>query len=106
MARNFRLCLALAVFLGFGVAQAQQGPPTDLFAELDKVATAYRIQIVTISPSLQMRTWHGSIDGKNADLAELQDYIMLFAPEFIATVYPLPNSSADDERLPLKKPAL
>lgn len=86
MAHIFRICLILAIFLNPGVAQAQQGAPADPFAELDKLATAYRIQLVTISSSLRLRTWHGVIDSKNADLVELGEYIMLFIPEF--TLYP------------------
>lgn len=54
--------------------------------ELEKIAKAYRIQIVTANPSFPVKSTHGIIDGRGADQKALDDYATLFASEF--TLYP------------------
>lgn len=79
MRRKYSAVAILAPFLLTGTACAQS-------EELDRVAKAYRIQIVTASPSFPVRSTHGIIDGRGAEQKALDDYAPLFAAEF--SLYP------------------
>lgn len=65
---------------------AQSGLPTDVFKDLERIASAYKIDIVKADASFPVATTYGMIDGKNAGRKELQEYAALFAPEF--ALYP------------------
>jgi hypothetical protein len=69
----------LAAFLITAVGGAQS-------QELETIAKAYKIQIVTANPSFPVKTMYGMIDGKGAEQKALDDYSTLFASEF--TLYP------------------
>lgn len=84
--RTFPAILILVTFLLSGAARAQREASADALGELEKIAKAYKIEIVTADTRFPVKTTHGTIDGKNADRKKLQDYISLFAPEF--ALYP------------------
>ena len=67
-------------------ARGDRDASADALGELNKIATAYKIEIVTAAPRFPVKTWHGKIDGKSADRKTLENYAGLFAPEF--TLYP------------------
>jgi hypothetical protein len=69
------------------------GPTTDKrtpapaeLDELQKIARAYNIEILTADPGFPVTTVHGVIDGRIATIPDLQNYVSLFVPEF--TLYP------------------
>jgi len=85
-ARQFSAILVLAAFLPIGVAGAQNKVSADALADLEKVAKAYRIQIVTSNLSFPVQTTYGAIDGRSAGRKALENYSSLFVSEF--TLYP------------------
>lgn len=58
----------------------------DVSGELEKVARAYQIEIVSADPVFPVKTLHGLIEGKGAEGKELESYVGLFASEFM--LYP------------------
>src|SRR4051794_26325254 len=84
--RTFPPILILVFCLLPGVACAQKGASADALGDLEEIAKAYKIEIVTADLRFPVTTTYGAIDGKNADGKELRDYIGLFAPEF--ALYP------------------
>jgi hypothetical protein len=83
---HLSVLLVLPALLLCGAAWAQTKAPETPLAELEKIAKAFKIEIVTADLGFPVKTTHGTIDGKNADRKELQDYTSLFAPEF--ALYP------------------
>ena len=81
-----RLIFVLGAYLVSGSAFAQREAASGRPADLEKVATTYGIQIVTTDPGFPIKTTHGAIAGKVADVRELQDYAGLFVREF--SLYP------------------
>ena len=67
-------------------ARAQNDASADALRQLEKIATAYEVEIVTATPRFPVRTTHGEIDGESADRKTLESYAGLFALEF--TLYP------------------
>lgn len=84
--RTFSAILILVTLLLSGAARAQNEASADALGELEKVATAYKIEIVGAAPRFPVKTTHGNIDGKSADRKTLESYAALFAPEFM--LYP------------------
>jgi hypothetical protein len=75
--------LAAAILCGAACAQKESA---DSLGELEKIAKAYKVEIVTADPSFPVKTTHGTIDGKGTYKQDLKEYTSLFAPEF--TLYP------------------
>ena len=76
----------LAMFLLLVAERGQSQATADGIGELEKIARAYKIEIVAVDPVFPVKTTHGLIEGKKVVGPELQNYITLFAPEF--TLYP------------------
>lgn len=84
--RQFSAILILPALLFCSTARGQSDEPAAFRGDLDKIAKIYKIGVVTADLSFPVKTTHGTIDGKNADGKELQDYTSLFALEF--ALYP------------------
>ena len=80
--RIFPTILVVMMWLLSGAACTQADAPADPLAELEKIARAYKIEIVVNNPQFPVKTTHGVIDGKSADNKKLATYAALFAPEF------------------------
>jgi hypothetical protein len=76
----------LAALLIFSAVCAQGPGVEPLFAELEKIAKEYKIEVVAADPRFPVKTVYGAIEGKGAERKETQDYAGLFAPEF--SLYP------------------
>jgi hypothetical protein len=76
--------LLLSAVVLAGAACTGNGPAD--VRQLDQIAAAYEIEIVTGDPGLPAATAYGMIGGDSADRAALRRYVGLFAAEF--TLYP------------------
>ncbi len=84
-----RSCSAILILVTVLLSSAvgvQGEASVNAIGELEKIAKAYKIEIVTADARFAVKTTHGRIKGKNADRKELQDYVSLFVPEF--ALYP------------------
>lgn len=84
--RIFSVILSLVTSLLSGAGCARNEPSADDLAGLEKIATAYEIEIITVFPQFPIETTYGEIDGKSADGVKLESYAGLFVPEF--ALYP------------------
>jgi hypothetical protein len=78
--------LVLAVLLFPDAAGARGRAAEAPRGELEKIASTYRIEVITTDPGFPVATLHGRIAGKAADPEAVREYTCLFAPEF--SLYP------------------
>jgi hypothetical protein len=84
--RRYRLAALLAIVAaGFATAPARGAEPP-AFPELEKLAKAYKIEIVATDAKFPVKCSYGTIDGKAADRKAVEAYAALFVPEF--NLYP------------------
>ncbi len=83
--RGHWVTLAWALLLVLAEAARAESPAEPL-GQLEKVADAYKIEIVAAEPTFPVKTTHGPIDGKKLTGPELQNYTGIFISEF--TLYP------------------
>ena len=83
---RFLITIPVILFLLAASASAQFELSSTASASLKKLERTYAIEIVATNPSFPVKQTYGVIDGKRADLKELESYISLFAPEF--SIYP------------------
>ena len=87
--RTLRPVLAILIVAAalFAVAElARSQPPAAPPGELEKIAKAYKIEVITADAGFPAKTRYGTIDGKDAAGTELESYTSLLAAEF--TLYP------------------
>ncbi|MBA4030250.1 MAG: hypothetical protein C0478_05060 [Planctomyces sp.] len=53
---------------------------------LERIATDFKISIITANPTFPVKITHGTIDGRSAELHDIHNYAGLFASEF--GIYP------------------
>jgi hypothetical protein len=80
------ITIAVTLFLLAASASAQLELSSSAAANLKKLEQTYAIEIAATNPSFPVKSTYGVIDGKRAELKELESYISWFAPEF--SIYP------------------
>lgn len=84
--RTLSAILILVTSLLSGAAGCQSELSGEAQEKLKKIATVYKIEIVTVAPRFPVKTTYGKINGKSADRKSLESFAVLFATEF--SLYP------------------
>src|SRR5262245_18866394 len=72
----------LAMILVVNPACSRRTSSQAAIGELPRSAADYKIEILTTDPSFPVRTVHGRIEGRRADLRAIEDYAPMFVAEF------------------------
>lgn len=65
-----------------------QAPPSNVArSPIEELADRYQLTIITSHPEFPMRTYHGLIEGREADPKYLESYLPIFASEW--SLYPV-----------------